>query len=394
MSLIISDAIFLRRPKFDYISPPVCETFVSGSSFPICVVNATPLPAAPTGLMLVCDGETATLSWDAHPLALKYIIYKADDTGNPTGSYTIFADCVEGTSFTVPCDGCYRVSAITLDGESELSEPVCGSVTPPIEVETEVCASTDDSPFGCDTEPLETSSDPVLTLNISSTLTNVILNWDALTGTDIIGLPGNSIKCYKVRGTAPIVGNYSNTACAVRNMIFLGVGAVSYPTWQLAFGDLQSDDITLVTSLDLSGLRAVIGGTLYLDASFALTSLDLTNLIAISGEFHLSLTTITTLSLPNFTTLGGDLFFDNTALVSLSMPMLTYLNGNTYAFDSSALDAASVEGILARAVVSGVTSATIQLDGGTNAPLSSLSAQGQIDYAALVLAGNTMSINP
>src|SRR6185503_18281063 len=132
MSVIVTDAIFLRRPKFDYICPPVCETFISGSSFPICVANAIELPAAPTGLTLVCEGASATLSWAAHPLALKYTIYKADDSGNPTGSYSISADCVEGTSFTVPCDGCYRVSAITLDGESELSEPVCSPNTPPI----------------------------------------------------------------------------------------------------------------------------------------------------------------------------------------------------------------------------------------------------------------------
>jgi hypothetical protein len=63
---------------------------------------------------------------------LKYTIYQSDDAGNPLGSYHIFADCVDGTSIEVPCTGCYRVSAITLDGESELSDPICASHTPPV----------------------------------------------------------------------------------------------------------------------------------------------------------------------------------------------------------------------------------------------------------------------
>jgi hypothetical protein len=59
-----------------------------------------------------------------------------------------------------------------------------------------------------------------------------------------------------------------------------------------------------------------------------------------------------------------------------------------------ALNAASIENVLRRCVLAGVTTCTIDLSGGTNAGLASLSVQGQSDYAALVTAGNTMSINP
>jgi len=397
------DLLWLRIPPLRYTTPPVCEVEFSASSGPTIVVSAPAIPKV-TGLKVI----DCVLSWDdlpancqgSCPTVICYNVYRAD-----IGSdlYSVFAECVDDTSFSVAGQtGNFRVSAITTEGESDLSDAVsveCGDTPPPPpppppEPTSEIYKSINESDFAFTTVPGESSLDPILTLGTDSVLGAIQLDWD-IHATDILDVmnPGD-VWCYKVRGKTPTEGNFSNVACAVRDKIFLGTGAVAYPTWQIAFGDLVSDDITLVTSLDLSGLRAVIGGTLSLDASFALTSLDLTNLISISGEFHLSVTTITTLSLPNFSTLGGDLFFDNTALVSVSMPVLVMLNGNTYAFDSSALDAASVEGILARGIASGVTSATIRLDGGTNAGLASLSIQGQADYAVLVLAGNSVSVNP
>lgn len=144
MSVIVTDAIFLRRPKFDYICPPVCETFVSGSSFPFCIASAVPLPPAPTEVVIECADEIGTLSWHGDPTALQYTIYRADDPENPTGSYSIFADGVHDTSFPVPCNSCYRVSAITLDGESELSGPVCSGIPPEVITDpaTDVLADT------------------------------------------------------------------------------------------------------------------------------------------------------------------------------------------------------------------------------------------------------------
>jgi hypothetical protein len=394
------DLLWLRIPPIHYVSPPVCEFEFSGSGSGTLVLVAAPSPVKVTGLR----SEDCVLHWDPLPgacegactIAICYNVYRADSVN---GEYSVVAECIHELQYPViDQNSCFRVSAITLEGESDLSDAVCvgcgNTPPPPVEPESEIHKSVNGGVFAVTVIDGQTSNDPVLLLGTNSVLGGIQLNWD-LSSTDTSGgmSPGDE-WCYKVRGIVPTVGNFSNVGCAVRDKIFLGTGAVSYPTWQIAFGDLVSDDITLVTSLDLSGLRAVIGGSLFLDASFILTSLDLTNLIAISSEFHLSLTTITTLSLPNFTTLGGDLFFDNTSLVSVSMPVLVYKNGNTYAFDSSALDAASVEGILAQALDSGVTSASIFLDGGTNAPLSSLSIQGQADYAALVLAGNTVSINP
>lgn len=130
MSLIVSDAIFLRRPRLEYISPPVCPEQFSGSSFPTCMADGIPLHPKPEGL-LIEYGEECILRWDAYASALKFTVYQADDPGNPEGAYHIFADCIDTNFITIPCSGCYRVSAITLDGESELSDPFCANHTPP-----------------------------------------------------------------------------------------------------------------------------------------------------------------------------------------------------------------------------------------------------------------------
>lgn len=400
------DLLWLRVPPIRYVCPPACpfDASGSGSSGPIMVVEHPPRFKV-TGLRV----DNCVLRWDPLPgacsgacsVALCYNIYRQDTELG----YEVIAECVHGTEFSVAGQSaCFRVSALTTEGESDLSDAVCVECAEP-------------------TPPIPPMPDiPVLILTIDSEPSNIKLQWgqilpeineiwQSIDGAEfslLASIPGGSfyndtsgampsgeIRCFKVRGVnGGINGDFSNIACAVRDKIFLGAGAVSYPTWQLAFGDLASDDITLVTTLDFSGLRAVIGGSLFLDASFVLSSVDLSNLILVSGSIHFSASSLTSLSLPLLVTIGGDLLADNTALISVSIPALTLFNGSIYAFDGSALNAASVAGILARGIASGVTSATIRLDGGTNAGLSSLSAQGQLDYAALVTAGNTMTSNP
>ena len=66
-------------------------------------------------------------------------------------------------------------------------------------------------------------------------------------------------------------------------------------------------------------------------------------------------------------------------------------DGGIQVFGNCALNTTSVELILRRCVLAGVTTCTINLSGGTNAGLSSLSAQGQADAATL---GTQLTINP
>ena len=286
-------------------------------------------------------------------------------------------------------------------------------------------------------------STPALTLNINSTSSNIIVEWDqdvapdtnevwrsqnggpfsmlgsidgslgTLTDTDAMGT--GDIWCYKVRGIiGGIEGSYSNEGCAVNELFFLDTGAVSHPTWMLAFGDFGPDDPGSVTSLDLSGLKKVYG-SLFLDTMASLTSVNLDSLESIGVDFLLSISGMVALSLPSFAVLGntitanfcpnlatltaplwvsagGDVEFDSNVITSISIPSFVMQNGKTYAFDNNGMPAAGVEHILRRGVLSGVTSATIVLD--NNATLSSLSVQGQTDFTTLLIAGNSITIDP
>lgn len=118
------EVLFLRRPKIDYISPPICEAQFSSSGGPVIVLNPlTPL-GFPTGLILGGVGGFL-LSWDSFPGALCYSLYKAD-TDDPFGSYTIVAECIPyaPVDLTVYGPGDYRITAITKDGETPLSLPI------------------------------------------------------------------------------------------------------------------------------------------------------------------------------------------------------------------------------------------------------------------------------
>ena len=168
MSVIVSDAIFLRRPKFDYICPPVCETFISGSSFAICIANAIPQHCPPVARI-----EEEVLFWEIcaeGPAVICYNIYKAVNPDDPSGAYEVIFECVPG--FRIPVDpGCYRVSAVTLDGESELSNSVCTAILPPEPPTVETHAATGVG---------ETSATLNGTANPNRSQTDVFFEW----GTD------------------------------------------------------------------------------------------------------------------------------------------------------------------------------------------------------------------
>lgn len=130
MSLIINDVIFLRRPILNYVCPPVCEVILSSTGFPI-IVTAVAQHPAPTGLTaLGCSiswdeyspGSPCTTSSCQKP-ALCYTIYRSDTID---GAYQVIVDCMQETTLDLHPfgNGFYRVSAITLDGESDLTDPV------------------------------------------------------------------------------------------------------------------------------------------------------------------------------------------------------------------------------------------------------------------------------
>jgi len=296
------------------------------------------------------------------------------------------------------------------------------------------------------TAPVELDA-PVMTMDINSESSNKIINWapegtepetyeiwrsvngaafamvgsvagNLTTFTDTTPMASMDIFCYKVRGvTGDVESEFSNEGCAVKDMFFLETGAVSHPTWMMAFGDFGADNPPAVTSLDLRGMLR-FRGNVFLDGMTTLGSFNLDSLIKVDLEFSLaqsampsailpSLTAIlvgdfnlqlipnmVTLSAPVLTFVGGNIDcpgpFPNGALVTVNLASFIMSNGRTYSFDNNALSAASVNHILARGIASGVTSATIDTSGGTAAGPS---GQGTADKSALIIAGNSVTTN-
>lgn len=123
----ILDLLWLRVPPIRYVSPPACifEASGSGSSGPIIVIDVHPRLKV-TGLRI----ENCVLIWDDLPVDCQgscptvscYNVYRAE-VGSET--YQVFAECVDATQLEISDNACYRVSAITSEGETDLSDPVC-----------------------------------------------------------------------------------------------------------------------------------------------------------------------------------------------------------------------------------------------------------------------------
>src|SRR5712664_1708839 len=131
----VLEILFLRRPVLEYVAPPVCEFIFSGSGRPIIILEPLGHLFAPTGLILGGEGSFV-LSWNSYPGALCYTVYKAIDSLDPFGAYRIIAECINNATIDLSGfgDGYYRVSAITLDGESDLTAPfLVKHPAPPIE---------------------------------------------------------------------------------------------------------------------------------------------------------------------------------------------------------------------------------------------------------------------
>lgn len=134
---IVIDPLYLRRPKLNYISPAVCEGIFSGTGSPIIILDDISRGLGPTGLVIGGRGQFR-LSWNVYPGALCYNVYSLVLTEtqlsfpctdvqaiSQTGTYQILFECLVSPTVILPQAGCYRISAITGDGETDLSDPIC-----------------------------------------------------------------------------------------------------------------------------------------------------------------------------------------------------------------------------------------------------------------------------
>lgn len=117
------DYLFLRRPKINYVTPPICEVFFSATGSSVVIFIEPFTRPRVTGLTISAGaGTTVVLNWDALSDALCYTVYRADVADE---SFSIVAECITPNQFTSPVGGCFRVSAITPEGETDLSDTVC-----------------------------------------------------------------------------------------------------------------------------------------------------------------------------------------------------------------------------------------------------------------------------
>jgi hypothetical protein len=271
------------------------------------------------------------------------------------------------------------------------------------------------------------------------------------TFTDTAAMANNVFFYYKVRATTGgVSSNFSNTVSVSNNINMSGsaLTSFSFPTLVIAYGSFDVSSSVAAASATFTLLRKVTG-LFNLSSCPAITTLSLPALVSIGDNFLFanigvvnqvfpslqavvgpfmdfdSCAALVTISFPAMTsvnsidgsncplmttltfgagvTVGGDLTIGGGfagTLSNLSMPNSIFADGHSLDFTSqnipagNSLNGTGVNGILRRLVLSGVTTDTVDFTGGTSAGFAALSAQGQADYTALNLAGNSVSLNP
>jgi hypothetical protein len=110
----------------DYEAPPICEGDFTSTG--VSTISLLPIlrELGPTGLVMEWAGSYYRLRWNTVFGALCYSIYRLDDSVAPFTDYVLVAECVSDNYFDLDVlgGGTYKVTTITQDGESELSEPI------------------------------------------------------------------------------------------------------------------------------------------------------------------------------------------------------------------------------------------------------------------------------
>lgn len=125
MSLDTLQYFFQRIPRLDYVSPPICEMEFSSSAEPSIILNPHARRLGPTGLEVFTQDGRIFLRWNNYPGAICFSVYKAVDEEDPFGDFHLVAECVqEPVDITDFGPGTYRITAITADGETVVSDNV------------------------------------------------------------------------------------------------------------------------------------------------------------------------------------------------------------------------------------------------------------------------------
>jgi hypothetical protein len=193
------------------------------------------------------------------------------------------------------------------------------------------------------------------------------------------------------------------TAAAVKNYLLCQIANGGSPggcqfIWgpdPTVLGPVQIINDDTSTSYEFPTLET-LNGSFNVAFSSTLQSISLPSLVTVTGTINLdSDIVLTTLDISNLVTIGADFNGSNsTLLATILCGSWVPTNGRNIYFTDCALSKTTMELILRRLVLAGVTTCDIGLTGGTNAGLASLSAQGQADAATLTGLGNAFAMNP
>ena len=267
--------------------------------------------------------------------------------------------------------------------------------------------------------PPEAPAVPAFDLENSSTAGSVNLSWsqgyspdfteiwrsqdggvysliDTVTGADTYsdtdGLPSGSYWTYKIRNSLDEVYSDYSVEWVVLNQYFdPDPDSVIRPTWRICVSEFGVSEVWTITAYEVPNLK-LVKGSFYFDSVTEVAVPVFSSLEEVQGDIIGSLAGLTTLNFDSLVTVSGNIIADGCAnLTTVSMPAMTFHNGQNITFSLCALDAASMNHLMARGVASpGLTGASFYLDGVNNAALT---GQGLLDKAALEAAGNFVYVD-
>jgi hypothetical protein len=193
-------------------------------------------------------------------------------------------------------------------------------------------------------------------------------------------------------GVCPIISDVGPMDLCIEGSTTLS-GDVSFPNLTSDFGDFGILIALLpnVTGIDFPSLVSM-SSLLSLQGNPLLSSFQIPLLVSLVGLSIGNNPQLTSLVFPSLVTNLGNMDVASCPILStFSAPLWVPADATTINFTGDALNASSVELILRRCVLAGVTTCAIDLSGGTNAGVASLNAQGQADVVTL---GAQLVINP
>lgn len=234
-------------------------------------------------------------------------------------------------------------------------------------------------------------------MDVSNANTNINTNWFGGTTSYTELSFGNPVT---VTNTVELTSNTTVTSLTFRNLTAAGdatfvsntaLAELSLPELASVGNDFLVTGSSVLTVLFAPSLTTVTGNVL-VGINILLPAISFPSLATIGGNADFSSNDVlVSASFAVLTTIGGNLDFSfNPALTSFSAPNWLPTDGTAINFTGGSLTDTSVNHILARCVAAGLTTATIDLSGGTNAAPT---GQGIVDAADLTTAGCTVTTN-